>query len=184
VTTDLEPPRPLASTRPHKARPLSLLALLALAGAACSDDTSPTAPQAVEPAATVTAAAPAKPRTPYISDVQLHYIYIDMGPDGTYDNRVDIELTNPGPKATGLHLKATVQDNHYTVDGGSLTLVCPTPDGSLPRGTCRLRFFVTPPPHWLELGPAKLTITLMQRGLDNSITALDRRTLDVILVHS
>jgi hypothetical protein len=184
VTTHPEPTRLPASTRARTTRSLYLIALLTLAGAACSDNTSPTAPAAVEPAPTQAAVAVKAQRTPYISDVQLHSIYIDMGPDGTYDNGADIVLTNPGSKAEGLYLWATVSDNHYTEDGGSIALSCQAPEGTLLRGTCRQMFFVTPPPYWLQLGPARLTIYLMQRGADNSITALDRRTLDVVLVHS
>jgi hypothetical protein len=184
VTTHPEPTRLPASTRARTTCSLYLIALLTLAGAACSENASPTAPAAVEPAPTQPAAAVKAPRTPYISDVHLHSIYIDMGPDGTYDNGVDLVLTNPGPKAEGLYLWATVTDNHYTVDGGTVPLYCQAPEGILLRGTCRQLFVVTPPPHWLQLGPARLTIYLMQRGPDGSITALDRRTLDVVLVHS
>jgi hypothetical protein len=183
VTTHPEPARLPASTRARTAHSLYLIALLALAGGACSDQTSPTAPAAGEPAPTQAAAA-ARAQRPYISDVHLHSIYIDMGPDGTYDNGVDVVLTNPGPKADGLYLWATVTDNHYTEDGGSIELSCAAPLGTLPRGTCRQIFVVTPPPTWLQLGPARLTIYLMQRAADGTITSLDRRTLDVVLVHS
>ena len=169
----------------RRTHPLYLVALLALAGAACSDDDrSPTGPAAAEPATIEPAAAPKPPRTPYISDVQLHFPVIDMGPDGTYDNGVDIVLTNPSKTAQGLYIEATVSDNHYTVSGGSNWIYCAAAEGTLPRGTCRVMFFVTPPPSHLQLGPARLTIRLMQRGADNSLTALDHRTLDVVLVHS
>jgi len=185
MTTQVEPTRLPASTRARKTRPCFLLTLLALAGAACSDGRTPTAPEAVEPAPAQAATPLKTPRMPYISNAQLHSIYIDMGPDGTYDNLVDIELTNPGAKAEGLYLWATVTDNHYTVDGGTNQLYCgTTEEGTLPRGTCRTMFYVTPPPHYLQLGPARLTIYLMQRGPGGTVTGLDRRTFDVVLVHS
>ena len=50
--------------------------------------------------------------------------------------------------------------------------------------TCRTTFFVVPPPDWFEHAAAKLTVYLMQRGTDGSVTALDRRTMDVVVVHS
>jgi hypothetical protein len=165
----------------YKTSSLFLLALLTLAGAACSDDTSPTAPEPAEPAPPQAAAAVKAPRMPYISDLQLHSIYLDMGGHG---DGYDIVLTNPGPKAEGLYLEAAVTDNHYTADVGSTVIYCPVQDGTLVRGTCRMTAFVPPPPSNLALGPARLTIRLMQRGADGSITALDRRTFDVVLIHS
>jgi hypothetical protein len=86
---------PVPSRKPHM---LSLLALIALAGAGCGDDTA-TAPEAVQ--ASVTAGTSAKdPRTPYISDLQLHFPVVDMGPDGTYDNGYDIAVMNPARRPT------------------------------------------------------------------------------------
>jgi hypothetical protein len=69
-------------------------------GAGCSDNSSPTEPEAVQAVVTGGQAAGKPARLPYISDLQLHSIYLDMGPDGTYDNPWDIVLTNPGSKAS------------------------------------------------------------------------------------
>ena len=167
-----------------KTRPSYLIALLALAAGACSDSTSPTAPEAAAPAPAQAVTALKAPRTAYISELKLHSVYIDIGPDGTYDNGIDLQLTNPGPQANGYYLWATLQNNHQYVDGGSVETNCQAPLGVLNKGTCRQIFVVMPPPTSFELGAAKLTVYLMQRGANGSVTALDRRTMDVVVVHS
>jgi hypothetical protein len=167
--------------------PVCLLTVVALAGAGCSDSAAPTAPEAVR-AVVTTAAAVTKPdaRAPYISDLQLHSIYVDMGvAGGPYDNQYDIVLTNPGPKTTGLYLQSELQQNQYTVDAGGTIIFCPALDGVLQHGTCRMTFGITPPdPLYFQVGPARFTLKLVQRGADNSITVLDSRTVDVVIVHS
>jgi hypothetical protein len=172
---------PIMTTR--TARSVYLLAVVALVGTACSDNSSPTGPETVQAVPSDQAAAKVT-RAPYISDLQLHSIYVDMGPDGTYDNGYDVTLTNPGPKTTGLYLQSEIQQNQYTVDGGGTIIFCPALDGSLQHGTCRMTFGITPPPVYLALGPARFTLRLMQRRPDNSLTELDSRTVDVIIVHS
>jgi hypothetical protein len=167
----------------RKARSLYLLAVLALAGTGCSDNSSPTGPETAQAVPGAQAAAK-DTRAPYISDLQLHSIYLDMGPDGTYDNGYDVTLTNPGPKTTGLYLQSEVQQNQYTVDGGGTIIFCPALDGSLLHGTCKMTFGITPPPVYLALGPARFTLRLVQRRADNSLTVLDSKTVDVIIVHS
>jgi hypothetical protein len=47
-----------------------------------------------------------------------------------------------------------------------------------------MTFSITPPPVYLALAPARFTLKLMQRRPDNSITVLDSRTVDVVIVHS
>jgi hypothetical protein len=47
-----------------------------------------------------------------------------------------------------------------------------------------MTFGITPPPVYLALGPARFTLRLMQRRADNSLTVLDSKTVDVIIVHS
>jgi len=148
------------------------------------DNAPPTAPEAVQAAVTGGPAAVKVSRTPFISDLQLHSIYVDMGPDGTYDNGYDVVFTNPGPKTDGLYLQTELQQNQYTVDGGGTIIFCPALDGSLQHGTCRMTFFITPPPVYLALGPARFTLKLVQRRTDNSITVLDSRTVDVVIIHS
>lgn len=78
-------------------RSMYLLAVVALAGTGCSDNSSPAEPEAVQAVVTGGQAAGKESRAPYISYFQLHSIYVDMGPDGTYDNGYDLVLTNPGP---------------------------------------------------------------------------------------
>ena len=164
---------------------ICLLAVAALAGAGCSENAPPTAPEAARAVVTPAAAATKpSPRAPYISDLQLHSVYVDMGPDGTYDNGYDVVLTNPGSKTTGLYLQSELQQNQYTVDGGGTIIFCPALDGTLQHGTCRMTFGITPPPVYLSLGPARFTLKLVQRGADNSIQVLDSRTVDVVIVHS
>jgi hypothetical protein len=160
-----------------------LLAIVAIAATGCSDSSATTAPTAMRPAAHVASAAAAK--APYISDVQLSSIYIDMGPDGTYDNGYTVTLTNPGPRATGLFFDTEVRQNLSTMDAGGSTIFCPAMDGVLTKGTCRMMWWVTPPdPFRFVVGPATLTIRLKQRGSDNSIKLLDSRTVDIYIVHS
>ncbi len=170
--------------RPPRIRSLCLLTVAALLGAGCSDHASPTAPEAVQAVVADDPAALKATRTPYIADLQLHYIYVDIGPDGTYDNGYDVTLTNPGPKTSGLYLQSELQQTQYTVDGGGTIIFCPALDGVLQHGTCKMTFGITPPPVWFPLGPARFTLKLVQRGADNSIKVLDSRTVDVVIVHS
>ena len=165
-------------------RSMYLLAVVALAGTGCSDNSSPTEPEAVQAVVTGGQAAGKPARAPYISDLQLHSIYVDMGPDGTYDNAWDIVLTNPGSKASGLFLQSEIRQNQYTVDAGGTVIFCPALDGALAHGTCRMQWTITPPPVYLALAPAQFTVRLMQRRADNSLVVLDSRTMDVVIVHS
>jgi len=165
-------------------RSVYLLAVVALAGTGCSDNSSPTGPEAVQAVVTGGEAAAKESRAPYISDLQLHSIYVDMGPDGTYDNAYDLVLTNPGPKASGLFLQSEIRQNQYTVDGGGTTIFCSALDGALAHGTCSMQFTIQPPPVYLALAPAQFTVRLMQRRPDNSLVVLDSRTMDVVIVHS
>jgi hypothetical protein len=165
-------------------RSMYLLAVVALAGTGCSDNSSPTGPEAVQAVVTGGQAAAKESRAPYISDFQLHSIYVDMGPDGTYDNAYDLVLTNPGPKASGLFLQSEIRQNQYTVDAGGTTIFCAALDGALAHGTCRMQFTIQPPPVYLALAPAQFTLRLMQRRADNSLVVHDSRTIDVVIVHS
>lgn len=165
-------------------RSMYLLAVVALAGTGCSDSSSPTEPEAVQAVVTDGQAAAKVSRTPYISDLQLHSIYVDMGPDGTYDNAYDIVLANPGSKASGLFLQNEIRQNQYTVDVGGTVIFCPALDGALAHGTCRMQWTIQPPPVYLALAPAQFTVRLMQRRPDNSLVVLDSRTMDVVIVHS
>jgi hypothetical protein len=169
--------------RTRRIRSLCLLAVAPLLGAGCRDNVSPTAPEAVQ-AVVADPAAAKTTRTPFIEDLQLHYIYVDIGPDGTYDNGYDVTITNPGPKTTGLYLQNELQGGQYTVDGGGTIIFCPALDGVLQHGTCKMTFGINPPPVYFPLGPARFTLKLVQRGADNSIKVLDSRTVDVVIVHS
>jgi hypothetical protein len=173
-----------ARGRTGKTRSAYVLTVVALVAAACSDNAPPTSPEAVQTVATVGPTPARDSRTPYISDLQLHSIYVDMAHGGIYDNAYDFVLTNPGPKSTGLYLQSELQQNQYTVNAGATTIFCPAPDGVLQHGTCRMQFAITPPPTYLALAPARFTLRLMQRGTDNSIRVLDSRTVDVVIVHS
>jgi hypothetical protein len=165
---------------------ICLLAVAALAGAGCSENAPPTAPEAARAVVTPAAAATKpSPRAPYISDLQLHSVYVDMGPDGTYDNGYDVVLTNPGSKTTGLYLQSELQQNQHTMDAGGTIIFCPALDGVLQHGTCRMTFGITPPdPRIFVVGPALFTLKLVQRGADNSIKVLDSRSVEVWIVHS
>jgi hypothetical protein len=165
-------------------RSMYLLAFVALVATGCSDNSSPTGPEAVQSVVTGGEAAAKASRAPYISDLQLHSIYVDMGPDGTYDNAWDIVLTNPGSKATGLFLQSEIRQNQYTVDAGGTIIFCPALDGALAHGTCRMQWTIQPPPVYLALAPAQFTVRLMQRRPDNSLVMLDSRTFDVVIVHA
>jgi hypothetical protein len=165
-------------------RSMYLLAFVALVATGCSDNSSPTGPEAVQSVVTGGEAAAKASRAPYISDLQLHSIYVDMGPDGTYDNGYDLVLTNPGPKASGLFWQSEIRQNQYTVDAGGTIIFCPALDGALAHGTCRMQWTITPPPVYLALAPAQFTVRLMQRRPDNSLVMLDSRTFDVVIVHS
>jgi hypothetical protein len=164
---------------------LALLALVALTAAGCSDTAAPTAPEAVQPPVRP-AVATAKPdaRAPYISDLQLHFPYVELGGWSPYDNGYDVVLTNPGPKATGLYLQSELQQKQYTVDAGGTMIFCPALDGVLQHGTCKMTYWINRAPLYFALGPARFTLRLVQRAADNSIKVLDSRTVDVIIVHS
>lgn len=165
-------------------RSMYLLAVVALAGAGCNDNSLPAEPEAVQAVVTDGQAAAKESRAPYISYFQLHSIYVDMGPDGTYDNGYDLVVTNPGPKTTGLFLQSEIRQNQYTVDGGGTTIFCSALDGAMAHGTCNMLLTIQPPPIYLALAPAKFTLRLMQRRPDNSLVVLDSRTVDVVIVHS
>jgi hypothetical protein len=171
--------------RTRKISSVCLLAVVALAGVGCSENAPPTAPEAVRAVSTPAAAA-TKPdaRTPYMSDLQLHSIYVDIGRyESPYDNLYDVVLANPGPKTTGLYLQSELQQNQHTMDAGGTIIFCPALDGALQHGTCSMTFGITPPPYFVA-GPARFTLRLVQRGADNSIKVLDSRTVDVVIVHS
>jgi len=180
----MDPARVSVLRRTRRIRSLCLLAVVALLGAGCSDNAPPTAPEAAQAVVGDGPAAAKATRTPYIADLQLHSIYVDIAPDGTYDNGYDVALTNPGPKTNGLYLQSELQQNQYTVDGGGTIIFCPAQDGVLQHGTCTMTSWITPPPRYFALGPARFTLKLVQRGTDNSIKVLDSRTVDVVIVHS
>lgn len=165
----------------RKSRSASLFALIALAAPACSDTTAPAATDA-SPSASVAAAKPA--RAPYISELHLHSIYIDMGPDGTYDNGYDLTIANPGQKTDGVYFQAELQQGQYTQDGGGSALYCAAAAGVLPRGTCTMTWWVSTPVSPFVRGPARLTIRLLQNRNDTGVVLLDSLTVDVEIVHS
>ncbi|HEX3235820.1 MAG TPA: hypothetical protein VHR41_16605 [Gemmatimonadales bacterium] len=160
---------------------LAFVALATLAAAACSDTTAP-----IHPGEASTAVAPAaKPaRTPYISDFQLHSIYIDIAPDGTYDNGYELTVSNPGQKTDGVYFQVDLQQGTNIEDGGGSSLYCSSVAGVLPRGTCRMTWWVSSPTYPFVRGPARLTIRLLQIQNDGPIVTLDSRTVDVEIVHS
>jgi hypothetical protein len=160
------------------------LAVAMLAAAACSDSTPATAPDAAQTVVGGGTSAVKDARTPYISDLQLHFIYLDIAPDGTYDNGFDITFTNPGPKTDGLYLQVDIQQNQYTIDGGGTALSCRAASGVLPHGSCRMTWWISSPPLYFALGPAQVTVRLMQNRNDQGTILLDSRTVDVVIVHS
>lgn len=172
----------------RKAYSVYPLAFVALAAAGCSDNMGPTASDAPEAApAPLTGSSAAAPRaakvarTPYISDLPLQSIYVQKN-HRDYDNPYDVVLTNPGGKASGLYLQSELRQELGTADGGGTIISCPTPDGSLSRGTPSMRWYITPPGVNLVLGPATLTLKLVQTRADNSLIVLDSRTVDVEIV--
>jgi hypothetical protein len=164
--------------------PAFFLVAVALGGAACSDTDSTTAPATAETAITTAAPAAKEPRTPYISGLTLHSIYLDIAPDGTYDNGFDMVFTNPGAKTDGLYFQVDIKQGPYTEDGGGNALYCQAQAGVMGHGTCRMTWWVGHAPLYFALGPATLTVRLMQNRNDQGAILLDSRTVDVIIVHS
>jgi hypothetical protein len=172
----------MTTRHPAQTRSAVTLLLFAAVGftAACND--GPTGPAPEGPAA-VAAKGSAKPaRAPYISAVTVHKDTLDIGPDGTYDNGLDVAITNPGTRVEGVYMQYQLQQNANVQDLGG-TAVC-TSDGIVPHGTCTKTDWMSTPALPMTYGPAKLTIRLYRNPNDGVPVLLDARTVNVTVTHS
>lgn len=164
--------------------PAGLLAFIGLAVAGCTGDVPSTAPAVKVPDAAVAAAsAKPRPRTPFISDVQLSSINIPISPSDQY-TPFTVTVTNPGPKdAQGISLEGVLEPtfNNQPPLATTFTAFCPTPNGTVPRGDCVMSEWIRP---WalLSPGPGTFTLQLLQLQSDGTKKVLDTKTISVVFV--
>jgi hypothetical protein len=168
--------------RHKKARLVCLLAVV-VASAGCNDNAPSTAPAVTPGGATLnmTAARP-RPRGPYISDLQLASISIPITASDDY-TPYTVTVTNPGPKDfPSIYLKGELQSVNFPATPVTAFLAyCPYPNGIVPRGNCTMSHGITPT--WgLIPGPATFTLRVLQQQADGTMTALDVKSVDVVLV--
>jgi len=139
------------------------LLIAALAGAGCSDQT---APAGAEDGAAASSPVEARkgPRDPSISylHVEGNTLFISNSVATIY---VDVTLTNPGPKTTGLSVQGLVQQGLNAVTMGSALLRCTESEGTLPHGTCTTTIVLTSPDGGLAAGSALFTLRLLKDGV-------------------
>jgi hypothetical protein len=165
--------------RARHARVACLLLLAALAGAGCSDQTAPTLPDA-DGGAVSGGAADAK-RTTFISDLRLPSNVVYVHSSGGADVAVEYELTNPGGKASGLHIEGHLRQGSVNSTSGYAKIECREVPGMIGHGTCRVRTLLQIPNAGLQYGPAQFTLTLTKL-VNNVATSLDSRTVNVEIV--
>ena len=161
---------------------LFLVAATAVAG--CIDNAAPTAPDATGAVTPRDAAfAKGRPRTPYISDVQLSSIYINLS--GGY-NPFTVTVTNPGSKdVLGIHLRGELksQNNQPPTTATAFIANCPLANGTVPRGDCTMSNGISGGAG-LSPGAGTFTLKVLQEQLDGTMIVLDSKTLDVVLGQS
>ena len=171
--------------RHQRARVACLLAATMLAGAGCSDDAPSTAPTPSPNAASLAmAAAKPRPRGPYISDLQLASTYIQLTPSDEY-TPYTVTVTNPGPKDYQLiYLRGELQSPNFPpVPVSAFLAYCPNPNGVVPRGAdCTMSNGITTGWYNLTPGPATFTVKVLQKQADGTMTVLDSKTVDVVLI--
>ncbi|HSJ65580.1 MAG TPA: hypothetical protein VK922_16935 [Gemmatimonadaceae bacterium] len=167
--------------RPTGIRSVCLLALVALAAAACSDSPSPTAPASDRAAAVFkTSAAKPRPRTLYISDLQLSSIYVSLS--GGY-TPYTVTVTNPSRKdVKSIYLKGELksENNQPPVQASAFLAYCPMPNGIVPYGECTMSHGITGGAT-LAPGAGTFTLRVLQQQSDGTMLALDSTTVDVVL---
>jgi hypothetical protein len=155
-----------------------LLLVAALAGAGCSDQTAPTSPDADD--APVSGGAADAKRTTFISDLRLGsdtlYVYsFGANPQVTY------QLTNPGGKTSGLYIQGVLRQGSVNQSSSYAISYCAGVPGTIWHGTCQALYGLLIPPASFQSGPAQFTLRLVQ-VVNNVLTTLDSRTVDVVLV--
>lgn len=162
----------------------SLLLIAALAGTGCSDQTGPTAPKTSETVVSRPESNPARSGATFISDLRVHSNAVFMSINGT-GGWLDLTavLTNPGRKATGLYLQGVVRQGTLTATSDQAPIRCGAGEGTMPRGkTCSMTVELTVPQRNFFASEGQFTLKLVQRQLDGSVTVLDTRTVDVVIV--
>jgi len=168
----------------QRAALVCLLAAGLLAGVGCTDDAPSTAPPATPNAASLAVAAgKPRPRGPYVSNLQLPSTYIQLTPSDEY-TPYTVTVTNPGPKDYQLiYVRGELQSPNFPpVSVSAFLAYCPNPNGVLPRGDCTMSNGITTGWYNLAPGPATFTVKVLQKQADGSMTVLDSKSVDVVLI--
>jgi hypothetical protein len=164
-------------------RSARLLAFTAAFAAGCADNSTPTAPSATKTAPTNAAFAKGRPRTPYIADMQLSSIYINMSGGFT---PFTVTVRNPTSKdVQGIHLKGELksQNNMPPTTATAFIANCPVANGVVPRGDCTMSNGISGGVG-LSPGAGTFTLRVLQEQPDGTMLVLDTRTVDVVLGQS
>jgi hypothetical protein len=159
----------------------SLLLIAALAGTGCSDQTGPTAPKTSETVVSRPESNPARSGATFISDLRVQSNSVYMSTGGGILN-LTVVLANPGRKATGLYLQGVVRQGTLTAPTDQAPLRCTAVEGAMPRGTCGMGVQLTVPFRDFTNMLGQFTLKLLQRNPDNTVTMVDSRTVDIVIV--
>jgi hypothetical protein len=158
-----------------------LLLLAALAGTGCSDQTGPTVAETSKTVVSRAEANPARSGATFISDLRVRSDAVFMSLSGGYVE-LTVVLANPGRKATGLYLQGVVRQGSLTANTDQAPLRCTAVEGAMPRGTCIMAAQLMVPFRDFYASSGQLTLKLLQRNPDNTVTVLDSRTVDIVIV--
>lgn len=165
----------------HLTRMGPLLLIAALAGTGCSDQTGPTVPESNEAVVSRAESNPARSGATFISDLRVQSNAVFMSTSGGYLD-LTVVLANPGRKATGLYLQGVVRQWSLTANTSQPPLRCGAVAGTMPRGTCSMTVQLTVPFRDFYASSGQFTLKLLQRNPDNTVSVLDTRTVDVVIV--
>jgi hypothetical protein len=157
----------------------ALLAAALAAGVSCRDGTAPHD----RGRGSLAAALFGLPSTPTIQSLRLDATKLALdAPPTPYE----VTVRNPGALQAGILLQGEIVQGHATRAAGGFIASCPSPDGTLPTGTCTMRFTVTASnaaggAGVLVAGPASFVLHLL-RSDGVTTTMLDGAVVSVVLV--
>ena len=168
-----------APSRARRTLAAAFLLIVALGAAGC-DRSAPTAPDATDaPAGDLPAAKPV--RTPTVSALQIQSDAVFVTSDGSGLVSLQVDLTNPGRKATDLYIEGVLQQGAAIAATDQTIVRCGAADGTLPHGTCTMRVDLLLSPAAFITGTGTFTLTLLKR-VGNVVTSIDNMTVEVAVV--
>ena len=138
-------------------------------------------PKTSEPVVSRAESNPARSGATFISDVRVQSNAVFMSTSGGYLD-ANVVLANPGRKATGLYLEGVVRQESLTGTTSQAPLRCTAVEIAMPRGTCIMAAELTVPYRDFTNRLGQFTLKLLQRNPDNTVTMVDSRTVDIVIV--